>query len=212
VYTTHEVVLVSDRIQIGPTIDKDVWERFREHVKDQHGKTRGSLGDELENAIRHYINFGSGKPLPEQFAEFNQRLDRIEGAVGTAEADGGHTSERTEHTHTPSRIDEAATEKPGANAATEKKVSWLAEKVIEAECPKSRELNQLPRERLLEVVREEYGFRRDTAKRYVDELIHHFDLREHPRTDAVLMTQDAYEEFMERERENLADEADEVLS
>ena len=195
---------MSDRVQVGPKVDAALWAEFREQVKRRHGQTRGSLGDELENAIRNYIHFGPDKSVPDQLAEMNARLQRVEGAVGTAEADGGADTLGAEpHTHAPSRLE--VDERPSANAATDKKVAWLAEQV--GSNPES-----IPRSKLRDIVKDEYGFRRDTAKRYVERLIDHFDLVEHPTADAdVLVSTDRREELVEQRRQELEAEADAEL-
>jgi hypothetical protein len=195
---------MSDRVQVGARVDAALWEEFREQVESRHGQTRGSLGDELENAIRNYIHFGADKSVPDQLAEMNTRLQRLEGEVGTAAADGGTDSlAADEHTHAPSRLD--VTEKPAANAATDKKVAWLAEQV--GSNPES-----IPRAKLRDIVKDEYGFRSDTAKRYVERLIDHFDLVDDPTADSgILVSQDRREEILEQRRADLEAEADAEL-
>jgi len=180
---------MTDRVQIGPEIDRRVWQRFRNHVEDKHGKTRGCLGDELENAIRHYINFGTDKPLTEQLDEFNQRLQRIEGEIGTAEADGGYTHSDAGHTHTRSQTVVVPDSKPAANSATEKKVAYLADELLEREVPQTREFDSIPRDKIRDLVKDVYGFRKDTAKRYVEAVVEHFELTEHPTVDGILVTE-----------------------
>jgi len=191
---------MSDRTQIGPAVDADLWRRFREDVKARKGQVRGVLGDELETAIRQYLR---DEPSPTE-QRIDARLARLEDAIGVTSADGGtDTRDAAGHTHAPSRIDDAREEKPGANAATEKKVVYLAERVLEQEVPQSREIQQVARDRLREVVKDEYGFRRDTAKRYVAELVDHFDLHEHPYADGILVSESEYQEIVEQRREDI---------
>lgn len=202
---------MSDRSKVGVRVDSALWERFRENVKERKGQTRGVLGDELENAIREYLRDDS-TPTEKRM---EKRLARIEKAVGAATPDGGtETLPEPSHTHAPSRISAAVEEKPSANAATEKKVAYLAECVLDAEVPNSRELVTVPREKLIDVVKDEYGFRSDTAKRYVERLVEYFDLREHPRADGILVSPDRYaeltEELREQERENASERMEEL--
>jgi hypothetical protein len=197
---------MSDRTQIGPTVDSHLWERFREDVRARHGQVRGVLGDELENAIREYLQDG---PSPSE-QEIIDRLARIERTVGTAGTDGGaDTSNAGGHTHAPSRLD--SPDKPAANAATDKKVAYLAECVLDEVVPSSRALEQVPRDTLVDVVKAEYGFRSDTARRYVDRLVEWFDLREHPSADGILVTEAQHADIIDREREQARDDADEQL-
>jgi len=207
-YTTHRVVSMSDRTQIGPAVDADLWQRFRDDVESRKGQVRGVLGDELENAIREHLN---DNPSPEQ-KEINARLTRIESKLGVTEADGGvDTSDAQSHTHAPSRVESATEEKPPANAASEKKVRYLAESLIEQEVPNSREIEQIPKATLREVVKDEYGFRSDTAQRYVDELRDWFNLVQHPNIEKLLVSTGERERLLAEKREQLKQEAEEKL-
>lgn len=201
---------MSDKVQLGLRVDRELYEEFKERVRERRGRWQGVGGDEMENAIRHYLRFGADKPLPDQLAEFNARLERIEGAVGTAESDGGTDTIPTDsHTHTP---DTEITERPDPQAATERKVRWLAKCVIDEVVPKSKELDSVPKSTLQEIVKDEYGFRSDTAKRYVDELIDHFELSAHPTADGIYVSAEMKETIIERKREQAREEADSTLN
>lgn len=200
---------MSDKVQLGLRIDAELYEEFKEHVKQRRGRWQGVAGDELENAIRHYLHFGAEKPLPDMLAEFNDRLQRIEGAVGTAEADGGaDTLEAESHTHAPNTDPTVPDEKPPANSATEKKVAYLAARVNESVGGSDNEWNQVPKPTLIEIVKQEYGFRSDTAKRYVDELVSHFDLTQHPHADNVYAKPREYERLVDEQKAALTEELD----
>jgi hypothetical protein len=192
---------VSDSVQPGTEVDAAVWDQFREEVKRRRGGTRGHLRTELENAIRGYIHGGDTTP-----ADVDERLQRIEAAVGAAPTDGGtHTATQPEHTHTRSPT---PTEKPASNTATEKKVAWLAKCIRDNH---GADFLEIPRPALVETVKDEYGFRSDTAKRYVGHLIDHFDLVDHPQNDTILVTEGRREELIAQRREELHDEADDKL-
>jgi hypothetical protein len=194
---------VSDRTQIGPTVDAALWREFRENVKDRKGHTRGALGDELENAIREYIRDGS---TPTE-RRIEKRIARIEQAVGAAPTDGGVDAfDSEEHTHAPSRLD--VTEKPSANAATDKKVAYLTECVEEKA---TEDPDELPRKLLVETVKEEYGFRSDTAKRYVEHLVEEFGLVAHPEIDGMLVSAEKKDTLVEQRREEIKEQAEEKL-
>jgi len=185
---------VSDRKRISPRVDADLWQEFRDSVEERKGQTRGVLGDELENAIRQYL----GEHESPALARMDKRLNRIEQEIGAAPTDGGvDTVSGDEHTHAPSRLN--PDEKPPANAATEKKVAYLAGCVLDEEVPHERELDMVPRDTLVSVVKDEYGFRADTAKRYVDSLIDYFDLKDHPNNDALLVSEDRHAEILRQE-------------
>ena len=198
---------MSDQVQVGLRVDRDVYEEFKQHVKERRGRWQGVGGDELENAIRHYLHFGADKPLPDLLAEFNGRLQRIEGELGTATADGGTDAFEAEpHTHAPSWSE--GDEKPPANASTDKKVAYLATQI---EADVGENFGEITRTKLKDTVKDEYGFRRDTAKRYVERLVDHFELVDHPEIDPLLVTQAKRETIIEQRREELEAEADAEL-
>jgi len=83
--------------------------------------------------------------------------------------------------------------------------------VIDEVVPKTKELQQVGESTLRDIVKDEYGFRRDTAARYVDELREWFDLREHPVADGVLVTPAEYDRVVADCRDDAADEAADQL-
>jgi hypothetical protein len=88
-------------------IDADLYDRFVRYVEDRHGQRRGVLRDELENAIRQYID--ADRPTDEiarlenDVATIQAQLSRLEDAV-VVDCDGGTDTTRTvsrpSHTHT----------------------------------------------------------------------------------------------------------------
>lgn len=195
---------MTDKVQVGLRIDEDLYESFKDRVRERRGRWQGVAGDEMENAIRHYLQFGARKPLPDQLAEFNSRLERIEGAVGTAESDGGtDTLTADSHTHTPGT---QITERPDPQAASEDKIEWLAQCVIEDVVPQSKQLESIPKQKLQETVKDEYGFRSDTAKRYVDELIDYFGLSPHPTADGIYVSEKMQAKITDRNRKQARDD------
>lgn len=193
---------MSERVQVGPKVDEDLWNRLREDVRERKGAVRGNLGDAIDNAIREYLR-DEERPVDHRI---EKRIARIEEAVGAAPTDGGtHTLPEREHTHTRTQT---PTEKPPSNTATEKKVAWLAKCVRDRH---GEEFLEIPRSELIDIVKDEYGFRSDTAKRYVEQLIDHFELVEHPQNDTILVTEERREELIEQRRERLRDEANEDL-
>lgn len=186
------MVLVSNRVQIGVEVDAEVWQRFRQDVQDRHGKVRGVLGDEVETALRERL----GEEMMPEIKQLRDQLSRIERSVGAAATDGGtDTSGGSSYTHAPSRLD--VTEKPPAPAATEKKVAYLAQEINDDH---GGGFDEVHRSVLRDAVNDEYGFRRDTAKRYVERLIDHFDLYDHPMVDGLLVTQQRYQELYEEHK------------
>jgi hypothetical protein len=182
------VVDVTDGVQPGTRVDEQLWQQFRNAVIERHGTWRGHGRNALETALRLYIADESEVSA----VKINQRLGRIESELGIAEADGGaDTFGADPHAHAPSRYDPETDGKPSANESTDKKVAYLAAQV-------GSNPETVPRAKLRDIVKDEYGFRKDTAKRYVGLLIDHFDLVDHPAADAdVLVSRDRRRELLE---------------
>ncbi len=191
---------MSDEVQPGTKVDADLWRAFREEVNRRRGGTRGHLRNELEQALRAYIQAGDATP-----ADIDARLQRIEAAVGAAPTDGGATVSDAEDTHThrhrdPPRHD-SIDERPHVKASRDDKVAWLVGCVIDEF---TADFAQISKSSLRDIVKDEYGFRSDTAQEYVDELIDHFELVTHPQHDALLVSND-------KRRSIIAQDADETL-
>lgn len=191
---------MTERVQPGTKVDATEWERFRNAVRERKGGVRGHLKSELETALRLYAS----EDVEVSAVQLNKRLSRIESELGVAGTDGGvDTFEADDHTHAPS--EPTVDEKPSANAPTDKKVRYLAQEI-------GGQPKMIPRAKFRDVVKEEYGFRRDTAKRYVEQLIEYFDLVEDPRSDVdVLVSPDRHDEIMEQRRQELTEQAEAEL-
>lgn len=110
---------MSDKVQPGGRIDRDVWERFTEWVEDKHGRTRGVTGKELEDALENHIS-GSNPTEPihrieNDVATVKAQIARLEDAV--VDADGGEavtpprpSSDVNTHTHTDDSSSQVADE------------------------------------------------------------------------------------------------------
>jgi hypothetical protein len=199
------VVVVSDEVQPGVRIDSGIWQRFREDINARKGSVRGHLRTELEAAIQQYLDDHSDPTLERIEAKMDYLAAELDADISDAP-----TPSTSDNTHT--REQPTPDEKPAPNAATEKKVRWLAAELLDKEVPNTRELQQVARSSLVDLVKDRYGFRSDTAKRYVDELIEHFGLRDHPIAGSdVLVSQAEYERIVEQQRQEREQEAEETL-
>jgi hypothetical protein len=131
------------RIQAGARIDKDVYERFKEHVQERYGDRRGAVGKEMERALENYMAAGdSDDPLRRieddvastkaAVADLVMRIDEIEQAADGVEADGGGgtLSNPASHTHTAPRT-------PTAEADTDAEDGDAFDEAPHAKAPKS---------------------------------------------------------------------------
>jgi len=185
-----------EQVQPGGRVSKATYDRFREFVRRHHGSVRGNLGTELEKAMEDRMDASNnGDPITRIENDVATIKAMLAGEDDGTEADGGEvapTPSEPEYTHT------RGDGKPAANAPTEKKLAYLITQIGD-------DCQMIPRKQLRERVKDEYGFRKDTAKRYVDRLVDHYDFVPHPDAKAdVLVSQ-------ERRRELLEEEADEQL-
>jgi hypothetical protein len=169
---------MGNTVQPGTEVDEATWQQFREEVERRRGGTRGHIRNELERALTAYIQGGDATP-----AEIDARLQRIEAAVGAAPTDGGEaaTAPQSADTHTdieqtqtqPAEIDE----KPDPKSTRDRKIAYLAGCIQEYTCD---DFETISEDDIIEIIRDEYGFRADTTKTYLEDLIDHFELVDHP--------------------------------
>lgn len=69
--------MADKRKQIGAEVDPDVWQAFREDVKDRRGSVRGKLGEEVDRALRAYINASHGGDLSDRVTRLEGQLDHV---------------------------------------------------------------------------------------------------------------------------------------
>jgi hypothetical protein len=129
---------MGSKTKIGVRIDEDLWEAFTAWVDDKHGRTHGTTGNELEHALREYMDSddsGAVERIEDDIASINRntadlvkRIDRLERQAEGVEADGGGATLSTAdtHTHTSRTADvQQDTDKPSGKASTAKKAAWV---------------------------------------------------------------------------------------
>jgi len=85
----------NDTTQPGIQVSEQLWNEFRQDVRDRHGTVRGHLSSELERAIREYINASNGGDTHDRLRRIENRLDEIAEQQPTQskqESDGGNDS------------------------------------------------------------------------------------------------------------------------
>jgi len=201
---------VTGREKIGVRVDADVWDAFREDVEARKGQKRGVLGDEVERALRQYMSDDTAADVEDRLRRIERDVSRIADAEGVAGTDGGTDALGAPgHTHAPSRVTDATEERPAPNAATDEKVAYLAARLRERVGNSDGEIREAPADALREVVKDEYSFRSDTAKRYVDRLEEFFGLVDHPEADPLLVTPERREELLEKYASDTLEDLDE---
>lgn len=192
---------MSDEVQPGTKIDADVWEQFREEVRERHGVVRGHLKTELENALRQY----SGDAVSPD-ANVDRRLARIEAELGVGATDGGtQTSESAEDTHTPTDLPE---EKPHPNTSAKKKIKWIAAEYRRVYGQDNLTLHKVVHGNLKELIDDAYGFADDerTAK-YISDVVDHLGMAQHPKWDHKYIPEERREEILAEQEEKRRKEA-----
>lgn len=184
---------MTDERQPGVRIDGELWDEFREEVRQRRGSVRGHLKTELETALREYI--AGGQPTGEQI---NARLQRIEDAVGAAPTDGGaDLRSPSGQTDTESPKRESPAEKPATKAARGEKLCYLTDRIREdVGGAVDHEIAEVPEAKLTAVVNDEYGFADQTTAEYVAELTDRLGLVDHPTADPLLCTPERREELV----------------
>lgn len=198
---------MSDTVQPGTEVDEAVWEQFRQEVERRRGGTRGHIRNELERALRAY-NQGGDATLD----DIDARLQRIEAEVGAAPTDGGEaaTSSETADTHTDiTAVD--MQEKPDPKSTRDRKVAYLAGCVQDYTCDDFETISESD---IADIIRDEYGFRSDTAKTYLEDLVDHFDLVDHPLMpdSPLLVTESKRDTILQAEAEKEAEDQMQKLS
>lgn len=206
---------MSDRVQIGVEVDADLWNELREDVRERKGKVRGVLGDEVENAIRHYLHNGPDRGTPQQLNDIEARLNRIEGAVGVEATDGGtDTSQPAMDTHTRDSALDVPDERPHPRGDTKAKVRWLADAALDAHGVALDELSMIHEDTIRDAIQDEYDFTADTTAEYVPKVVDQLGLVDHPSADpyadVLYVTEAEREDLIEKQREQARDDARET--
>jgi len=180
---------------IQPTrIDKQEYEAFKRFVRDVHGKTRGHLSTEIENALREYRKGANG----------TDPLTRIEDDIATikaslTEADGGSVAPPTPSDgHTHAHADDTTTDsdvqaKPSANAPRQEKVRYLIDLKYD------RKGGSLLVDTIIEDVQSEFHFEERTAEKFIQPVINELGAKRHPNNRQMVVWGKIAEKFKESE-------------
>ena len=69
--------------QIGVRVNKQLWNEFRQDVRDRRGGIRGHLKTEVNNALRSYIEGSKGGDLTDRVRRLEDNVEDIADGVGT---------------------------------------------------------------------------------------------------------------------------------
>ena len=110
-----------ETVQIGPRIDRGVWEQFKETVKQKHGKTSGVTAEEVEKALRRHMQNDPLQHIDDRLRRVEDALDvdrptGADGAVGERETVSKADRDPTTKELTPrtqNRVDKILGNLPG---------------------------------------------------------------------------------------------------
>jgi len=168
---------MAQRVQPGGRVNEEVYERFREFVKQQHGGVRGNLGRELEQAMCNRMDVANGK---DSMTRIENDVATIKAMLANGEADGGSLAP------TPSEGEYARARglrKPAANQPRSDKITYLVNRYLERDnCDKDG--GALIKKQVENIVRDEYSFEDEILAEYIEavykEIKNRFDTEPHP--------------------------------
>lgn len=183
---------------VQPTrISKEEYQRFKQWVQDVHGKTRGHLSTEIENALREYRQPDNGK---DSLARIEDNVATIMAHIAETESDGGSVV----HTEDSANSRTHAEGKPAPNSPRKDKVDWLVSQYDESGSTTAEEIK--------ERVTDEFGFEERTAEEYVQPVIDTLDVKKHPNNPKVFLWGDKIEEVRESIEEESEQEFQELMN
>lgn len=89
--------------QTGVQFDADLWQRFRENVRARKGGIDGHLRNELEQALRNYLDASDDGDIDDQLTRIEDRLDRLADAVSS---EGKKKKDESLSSRTENRLDD----------------------------------------------------------------------------------------------------------
>jgi len=159
-------------------ISKDEYIKFKQFVQDVHGKTRGHLSTEIENALREYRQEDKA---PDSITRIEDDIATIKAQLA-ADADGGSVAtpptEPDTHAHAE---DNDNTDKPPANSPRLEKLQWLIDEHY------NRDGGSTKPSQIQTKVKEAYGFEDRTAEKFIQPFVNDLDAKRHPNNPSVIV-------------------------
>ena len=185
-------------------IDKDEYKAFKNWVRDVHGKTRGHLGSEIENALREYRKNDSA---PDRLRRMENDIATIKANIADAESDGGTVAP------TPSEASDTRARritKPAANQPRQKKVEYLVQEYCE-EYDCDNDGGAVIENYAMSIVQDEYSFDDSIQDEYVTEILAELRDMYDPEPHPVHGKFEVWGEQLQRARETAEEIAQEQM-
>jgi len=187
-----------DTVQPTP-ISKEEYIKFKQFVQDTHGKTRGHLSTEIENALREYRQPDNQQ---DKLSRIENDVAHVKSLLADAEADGGSVAQ------TPDSDDSrthAENSKPRPNAPRSKKVEYIISQYYNLEGGKTR------RSVVEKQVADEFNFEQRTTKGYVDDILKELEAKKHPDKNGLFVWGDSLEAAIGEVEDSARNEASDKL-
>ena len=194
--------------KVGARVDGDLWHAFKQFVKDRHGQVRGSLSDELEQAIQDRMDAERGpdrlQRIEEQTSHMNRQLSELADRI---EADGG-TSATARSAPARGGAEPSTRDPPAPNQPRSKKAAFVAD-VIRDRAPEQT----FTRPAVRHVVNDTYSFNDEATDAMVDAVMRDLGAEPDPIDDEPSIAWgDTLEERWQEHKEQAADDADDALT
>ena len=182
-------------------IDKQEYEAFKNFVRDVHGKTRGHLGSEIENALREYRQKASGA---DRLQRIEDDIATIKATVAQAESDGGvvaPTSSEQSNTHARNQT------KPAPNQPRAKKISYLVGLYLDKDVC-NNDGGRLVEKEVQNIVESEYSFDDEIQAEYVEAVYSKIKELKHTRPHPVHGNFEVWGDQLEAAKEDAEKQAE----
>jgi catechol 2,3-dioxygenase-like lactoylglutathione lyase family enzyme len=188
---------MGNTVQPGAKVDEETYERFKQFVKDNHGRIRGSLADELEIAMRERMNTANGR---DPLARIEDDLATIKATLAEADSDGGTVAPPptdTENTHTRENA------KPPANQPRAVKYDYLIGQLFDGKAVGSPSGGELAPRTIRKTITDNYDVDDAIIDEWVDGIQHRigsdYDAEPHPEHGKTLVWGERLEELTDDE-------------
>lgn len=225
---------MGERVQPGGRVDKETYEQFKKFVQNHHGKVRGSLGDELEIAMKERMNSVNKS---DQLTRIENDVAHLKAIVADAETNGGtgsidptapdlpdadvrpraDSADRADDVDDgrPDFVADAPDEPPHYNQPRGEKAAWLARHVDQERATSAPDgSGAIGRPAMKHIIDEQYGFEDDTIDAIVAKAIDILNAEPDPTDDAGhrVAWGDTLRERNEQFEQEQRDENDDVWS
>ena len=78
--------MANNHTQIGARVDEQLWQEFRDDVKQRYGRVNGHLSSEVEAALREYMEASHGGDVNDRLARIESHLENLTTGMNETQA------------------------------------------------------------------------------------------------------------------------------